>query len=69
MMKPGRVFEVIDEECVACNLCVNVCPVDGCITMEQLQPGDIDLRTGAEIVPEYANWTQHPNNPMRKAAG
>ncbi|MEM7615135.1 MAG: NAD-dependent dihydropyrimidine dehydrogenase subunit PreA, partial [Pseudomonadota bacterium] len=31
-MKPGRIFEVIDEECVACNLCVNVCPVEDCIT-------------------------------------
>ncbi len=25
-MLPGRVFEVKDDECVACNLCVNVCP-------------------------------------------
>src|SRR3546814_13044417 len=27
-----RHFEVIDADCVGCNLCVNVCPVDGCIT-------------------------------------
>ena len=32
-MLPGRVFEVKDDECVACNLCVNVCPVEDCITM------------------------------------
>jgi dihydropyrimidine dehydrogenase (NAD+) subunit PreA len=30
-MSPERVFTVKDEECVACNLCVNVCPVDNCI--------------------------------------
>jgi dihydropyrimidine dehydrogenase (NAD+) subunit PreA len=58
-----RHFEVIDEECVACNLCVNVCPVDGCITMERLTTGS-DPRTGKIIDPHYANWTTHPNNPM-----
>jgi dihydropyrimidine dehydrogenase (NAD+) subunit PreA len=66
-MKPGRVFEVIDEECVACNLCVNVCPVENCITMTELPKGATDPRTG-EVVREYANWTTHPNNPMAKAA-
>ncbi len=66
-MKPGRVFEVIDEECVACNLCVNVCPVENCITMEELPQGATDPRTG-ETVRDYANWTTHPNNPMAKAA-
>ncbi len=66
-MKEGRVFEVIDAECVACNLCVNVCPVENCITMEELPNGAIDPRTG-ETVREYANWTTHPNNPMAKAA-
>ncbi len=66
-MKPGRVFEVIDAECVACNLCVNVCPVENCITMERLPPGATDPRTG-RIVGDYANWTTHPNNPMARAA-
>ena len=61
-MKPGRVFEVIDAECVACNLCVNVCPVEDCITMEQLPLGALDPRTG-RTVSDYGNWTQHPNNP------
>ncbi|MBM3521228.1 MAG: NAD-dependent dihydropyrimidine dehydrogenase subunit PreA, partial [Alphaproteobacteria bacterium] len=28
-----RHFEVMDNECVACNLCVEVCPVESCITM------------------------------------
>mgnify|MGYP001160460058 CR=1 FL=1 len=62
-----RRFEVIDEECVGCNLCVNVCPGEGCITMVQLTSG-VDPRTGRPIDPGYANWTTHPNNPMRTAA-
>jgi dihydropyrimidine dehydrogenase (NAD+) subunit PreA len=62
-MSENRTFEVIDAECVACNLCVNVCPVDGCITMEELDAGAVDTRTGKVVSPEYANWTTHPNNP------
>jgi dihydropyrimidine dehydrogenase (NAD+) subunit PreA len=61
-----RHFEVMDNECVGCNLCVNVCPVEDCITMEQLPPGAIDERTGRIVTGKYANWTTHPNNPMRK---
>ena len=67
-MKPGRVFEVIDAECVACNLCVDVCPVEDCITMERLPAGAVDPRTGKVVQPDYANWTTHPNNPMARAA-
>jgi dihydropyrimidine dehydrogenase (NAD+) subunit PreA len=67
-MKPGRVFEVKDDECVACNLCVDVCPVEHCITMERLAPGTVDQRTGKVVQPDYANWTTHPNNPMARAA-
>ncbi|MEQ8898154.1 MAG: NAD-dependent dihydropyrimidine dehydrogenase subunit PreA [Roseovarius sp.] len=67
-MSEDRVFEVIDAECVACNLCVNVCPVEDCITMEQLAPGEVDERTGKVVEEEYANWTMHPNNPGACAA-
>jgi dihydropyrimidine dehydrogenase (NAD+) subunit PreA len=67
-MKPGRVFEVNDAECVACNLCVNVCPVEGCITMERLPPGTVDPRTGRVVEAEPADWTVHPNNPLARAA-
>ena len=67
-MKPGRVFEVIDEECVACNLCVNVCPVENCITMERLPAGAVDPRTGTTVQAEHGDWTSHPNNPAAKAA-
>jgi len=57
-----RRFEVIDEECVGCNLCVSVCPVENCITMEQ-QTSGVDARTGKTINARYENWTTHPNNP------
>ncbi|MFD1343881.1 NAD-dependent dihydropyrimidine dehydrogenase subunit PreA [Litorisediminicola beolgyonensis] len=63
-MSPDRVFEVIDEECVACNLCVDVCPVENCISMVKLEAGETDPRTGRVVSGEYANWTTHPNNPM-----
>jgi dihydropyrimidine dehydrogenase (NAD+) subunit PreA len=59
-----RHFEVMDDECVGCNLCVNVCPVDNCITMEPMTPGTVDPRTKRKVNPAYANWTTHPNNPM-----
>lgn len=52
-----RYFEVVDSECVGCNLCMIACPVPQCITMEAV---DTDR--------PYANWTTHPNNPMAKAA-
>lgn len=66
-MKEGRVFEVNDAECVACNLCVDVCPVEDCITMHRLPKGETDPRTG-RVVGDYANWTTHPNNPAARAA-
>jgi dihydropyrimidine dehydrogenase (NAD+) subunit PreA len=60
-----RHFEVMDDECVGCNLCVSVCPVPECITMHALRPGEIDARTGQAVSGVYANWTTHPNNPAR----
>jgi dihydropyrimidine dehydrogenase (NAD+) subunit PreA len=67
-MSADRTFTVIDAECVACNLCVDVCPVDACITMEALPAGATDPRTGKVVTREYANWTTHPNNPGAVAA-
>ncbi|MEP3295418.1 MAG: NAD-dependent dihydropyrimidine dehydrogenase subunit PreA [Pseudoruegeria sp.] len=67
-MSDDRTFSVKDDECVACNLCVNVCPVEGCITMETMAPGTVDPRTGDVVDKEYANWTTHPNNPSVHAA-
>ena len=59
---------MIDAECVACNLCVNVCPVENCITMERMEAGTVDPRTGQTVTEEYGNWTTHPNNPGAVAA-
>jgi dihydropyrimidine dehydrogenase (NAD+) subunit PreA len=52
-----RRYEVIDHECVGCNLCMHVCPVDGCITMVEVKEGKPHL-----------TWKDHPNNPLRQAA-
>ncbi|RFD18547.1 NAD-dependent dihydropyrimidine dehydrogenase subunit PreA [Komagataeibacter melaceti] len=52
-----RRYEVIDAECVGCNLCAHVCPVDDCITM-QPQP-----------VEGVLTWPEHPNNPARVTSG
>jgi len=67
-MSEDRVFSVKDDECVACNLCVNVCPVEDCITMERVQPGTVDPRTGQVVSDQPGDWTMHPNNPMARAA-
>ena len=68
VMSDDRKFSVADAECVACNLCVEVCPVENCITMVQQPPGTVDPRTGQTISDDYANWTTHPNNPDAVAA-
>ncbi len=67
MVDGKRRFEVIDAECVGCALCASVCPVENCITMEAMTMG-VDPRTRTPIDKKYANWTTHPNNPMRKVA-
>jgi dihydropyrimidine dehydrogenase (NAD+) subunit PreA len=67
-MSTDRTFSVIDAECVACNLCVEVCPVQDCITMVPQEPGTVDPRTGKTVTDDYANWTTHPNNPSVTAA-
>lgn len=63
-MSEDRVFEVQDDECVACNLCALVCPVENCISLDAQAPGTIDERTGKVVEKDYANWTTHPNNPI-----
>ncbi|WP_226571370.1 NAD-dependent dihydropyrimidine dehydrogenase subunit PreA [Mangrovibacter yixingensis] len=63
-----RHFEVREEDCVGCNLCASVCPVENCISLRSLQPGEVDKRTGKVVTDQYANWTTHPNNPMATTA-
>ena len=36
---PRRIPHVDEEECVGCNLCWLVCPVENCITMEKIDSG------------------------------
>jgi dihydropyrimidine dehydrogenase (NAD+) subunit PreA len=67
MVDGKRHFEVIDAECIGCNLCVCVCPVENCISMEAMTSG-IDPRTGTAITSEHAEWTTHGNNPMANPA-
>jgi len=62
-----RMFQVKDEDCVGCNLCVITCPVENCITLERMTEG-VDPRTKQTINPDYGNWTTHPNNPMATVA-
>lgn len=57
-----RQFVVNEAECVGCNLCVLVCPVEGCITLEHKVAG-VDPRTGLDYARPFADWTTHPNNP------
>ena len=53
---------------MGCNLCVNVCPVPNTITMRDVPAGEVDQRTGKPVSPVHADWTTHPNNPMRASA-
>jgi dihydropyrimidine dehydrogenase (NAD+) subunit PreA len=53
----ARHYQVIDAECVGCNLCQHVCPVPDCITMVSVDTGK-----------PYLNWTQDPRNPHAKKA-
>jgi dihydropyrimidine dehydrogenase (NAD+) subunit PreA len=60
-----RWFEVMEDECVGCNLCTTVCPVPQCITMREVPAGQVDERTKQPVSAQHLPWTQHPNNPMR----
>ncbi|MGX8850046.1 4Fe-4S dicluster-binding protein, partial [Pseudomonas aeruginosa] len=42
-------FEVREEDCVGCNLCASICPVENCISLRSLQPGEVDKRTGKVV--------------------
>ncbi|MCZ6764520.1 MAG: NAD-dependent dihydropyrimidine dehydrogenase subunit PreA, partial [Alphaproteobacteria bacterium] len=48
---PTRRYEVIDADCIGCNLCMHVCPVEDCITMEKVANGK-----------PYTVWADDPRN-------
>jgi len=52
--KGARVPVIIEEDCVGCNLCSLVCPVDGCITMEEIDTGHKPL-----------TWDEYAKNGMK----
>ena len=62
-----RRFVVNEAECVGCNLCALVCPVEGCITLVHKTAG-VDPRTGLRYDRPAAAWTAHPNNPSAAKA-
>lgn len=51
--KPYNNYSVIDVNCVGCNLCKLVCPVDECITMDVHRTGE-----------EYVNWKEWQNRGL-----
>jgi len=63
-----RKFVVNDAECVGCNLCALVCPVEDCIVLEHRTHG-VDPRTHRPYDLPPQNWTQHPNNPTAAKPG
>src|ERR1700741_1815252 len=54
----ARIPRVDELECVGCNLCSLVCPVEGCITMEQ-----VDAHLPSQ---SWEERTASSSNPARK---
>ena len=52
--KGNRKPQVIESDCVGCNLCSLVCPVDGCITMKEVKTGHAPL-----------SWDQYAKGGMK----
>ena len=55
----ARIPRVDPDECVGCNLCSLVCPVEDCITMDRIENGlpfqSWEQRTAAAMVPEHSS--------------
>jgi len=52
----GKLFRVVNDDCVGCNLCQHVCPVPDCISMVPVENGK-----------PFVTWPEHPANPARQA--
>ena len=63
-----RRFEVIDAECVGCNLCVSVCPVEDCISMVSIE-GETDPRTGRPVHRRLRQLDDPPEQPVARGGG
>lgn len=50
---PNNMYTIIENECVGCNLCKLMCPVEGCITM-------VEKRKGPPL-----NWSEHQRLGMK----
>lgn len=47
---------------------LDVCPVEGCISMAEVALAEVDTRTGRVVSDGNSNWTTPPNNPVVKVA-
>jgi dihydropyrimidine dehydrogenase (NAD+) subunit PreA len=56
---PVHVPRILEDECVGCNLCALVCPVDSCITMEQIDTGQ-PYMTWKDYVSGKGSSPAHP---------
>ena len=54
----GNRYEVVDDDCVGCNLCLHVCPVPQCITMKEVENN----------LPKMT-WLEHPDYTMAVPSG
>jgi dihydropyrimidine dehydrogenase (NAD+) subunit PreA len=61
-----RIPRVDEDECVGCNLCSLVCPVEDCIAMERIEnglaPETWEERTSAGMIPAGVGHASNPNH-------
>jgi dihydropyrimidine dehydrogenase (NAD+) subunit PreA len=69
-LRGKRHFEVKEDECVGCNLCVTVCPGPELRhpARKTLMPGEVDLRTGKTVSRHPHELDHSPQQPMAKVA-